>query len=383
MSPRLRRVLLVAIGGTGYVLTLGIVTALADWGSAEFICSLVLLLVISLALDTRRRSSILLRRVDDTKASINRHASEIGRLREALAAATDHASREVRTALDDARVGITQEIASSSTAVAATIGGSIDRIGEAIPLHGIQTIVARESNRLYQQTEAILRLAAGVGATGMTPPMRGWAASPDVIALLVTELRTLKPAYVVECGSGASTVWLAMAIRAAALPTRLVALEHDAAFGAATRRALDDCQVADVAEVRVAPLIPVTIDSHTYRWYDPACLEGVHEVGLVFVDGPPADTGPGARFPALPMIHALLSIDATVVLDDTIRPDEKAISSDWSARFPEFHGVEANLEKGAWIMRRRADGGHVSQQHSVCSNPGDAQSTPGDATPSQ
>src|SRR3990170_4022847 len=80
----------------------------------------------------------------------------------------------------------------------------------------------REMRTLYAQVEAMLQLRDVVNVTGPTPPLRGWAASPDVLKLLVDEVVERRPTTIVECGSGASTVWLAMAIRTLGLSTRIV-----------------------------------------------------------------------------------------------------------------------------------------------------------------
>ena len=64
-------------------------------------------------------------------------------------------------------------------------------------------------------------------ASDVLPSTRGWAASPDLLLVLVDLMITERPSLVVECGSGASTLWLALAMRRFKIDGRIVALDHD------------------------------------------------------------------------------------------------------------------------------------------------------------
>jgi predicted O-methyltransferase YrrM len=182
--------------------------------------------------------------------------------------------------------------------------------------------------------------------------MRGWAASPDVLGTLVDEFLARRPELVVECGSGVSTLWLALAARDAEIPTRIVSLDHEPDFLESTRATLDHHGVADVVDLRLAPLVPTTIPGHSTRWYDVSALDGLSDIGLVFVDGPPELTGPQARFPALPLLHPLLAERTAILLDDASRNDEAAIVAQWLEDYPEFTARPVSAEKGAVLLER-------------------------------
>ena len=141
--------------------------------------------------------------------------------------------------------------------------------------------------REYEQVQATLNLFARVKVDGLVPPMRGWAASPDVLNVLVDELLSRRPRVVVECGSGVSTLWLALAITQYDIPCRVVSLDHDAEFLAATALTLERHGVADVVDLRLAPLTRTRLLGHDTVWYDEAAVADLTDVGLVFVDGPP------------------------------------------------------------------------------------------------
>jgi predicted O-methyltransferase YrrM len=213
--------------------------------------------------------------------------------------------------------------------------------------------LVKELTTAYHELEALQNLYAMVAVDRRVPPMRGWAASPDLVLLLVEMLRAERPELMVECGSGASTLWAALAIRQFGLDTRLVALEHDTRYARETTDLLAAHGVADLAEVRHAPLEPFDLDGGTWQWYARVGWEDLRGIDLLFVDGPPGKTGPLARFPALPLLGRQLTDDAVVVLDDLVRAEEQEIVQRWLGAAPGVSERRVSLEKGGAILRRR------------------------------
>jgi predicted O-methyltransferase YrrM len=203
----------------------------------------------------------------------------------------------------------------------------------------------------YDQIQALMNLYALVDVTAAMPPLRGWMASPDVLLLMAQELLTRRPALVVECGSGSSTVWLAMVIKKHGLPTRLISVDHLEEYQSATQRLLREHGLTSVAEVRLAPLLPTQLPNHGTPWYDASVFEDLSGIGLLFVDGPPAATGPLARMPALPLLQSRLSPDALVVLDDTIRSDEVETVRVWQQYHHELDVRFLSSEAGTAVIR--------------------------------
>jgi predicted O-methyltransferase YrrM len=156
----------------------------------------------------------------------------------------------------------------------------------------------------------------------------------------------------VECGSGASTLWLALAMRRFEIDGRIIALDHDPVFGARTRDLLARHNVIDLAEVRDAPLESFSLDGETYSWYARRAWEDLKGIDLLFVDGPPATTGHQARYPALPLLSGLLSPGATAVLDDLVVPDMQKVLRLWLDAYPDFGSEILPLEKQAAVLRR-------------------------------
>src|SRR3984885_12281967 len=78
---------------------------------------------------------------------------------------------------------------------------------------GLHNELKNEIKQTFRQLEALQNLSAVLPASDVLPSSRGWAASPDLLLVLVDLIIAERPSLVVECGSGASTLWLALAMR--------------------------------------------------------------------------------------------------------------------------------------------------------------------------
>jgi predicted O-methyltransferase YrrM len=212
--------------------------------------------------------------------------------------------------------------------------------------------IKNEIKQAFRQLEALQNLSAVLPANDVLPATRGWAASPDLLVVLVDLVITERPSLVVECGSGASTLWLALAMRRFGIDGRIIALDHDPVFGGKTRDLLARHDVGDLAEVRDAPLESFSLDGETYSWYARRGWEDLTGIDLLFVDGPPATTGHQARYPALPLLSGSLSPVAVVVLDDLVVPDMQKVLRLWLDAYPDFDSEILPLEKQAAVLRR-------------------------------
>lgn len=216
----------------------------------------------------------------------------------------------------------------------------------------IKQEIRKEIRQTFRQMEALQNLTALLPANDLLPATRGWAASPDLLMVLVDLVISERPSLVVECGSGASTLWLALAMRRFGIDGRIVAFDHDPVFGGKTRDLLARHDVRDLAEVRDAPLESFSLDGETYSWYARRAWEDLTGIDLLFVDGPPATTGHQARYPALPLLSGSLSPVATAVLDDLIVPDMQKVLRLWLDAYPDFSSEILPLEKQAAVLRR-------------------------------
>ena len=151
---------------------------------------------------------------------------------------------------------------------------------------------------------------------------------PAGLLAVLNEIAFAEPRLVVECGAGVSTLFVARLLRQRERG-RLVTVEHDAGWADWIARTLRAEGLDALAAVVHAPLADD-------GWYEREPLQaalGDEPVGLLLVDGPPADR-PGrelARAPALPFFLPRLEPRAAVVLDDVWRAGEREVVARWEA----------------------------------------------------
>jgi hypothetical protein len=157
---------------------------------------------------------------------------------------------------------------------------------------------------------------------------------------------------VVECGSGVSTLWLALAIEHYGLDTRVVSLEDDLDYARSTEEMLRAHGVDARVEVRHAPLRDASLGDHDVPWYDTSTIADLHDIGLLFVDGPPVGMGKLAPCAAVSLLHDRLAQRSSVLLNDLGRDDEQEAVEPWSTLLPGYTRTDLALEKVAVLLRR-------------------------------
>jgi predicted O-methyltransferase YrrM len=204
----------------------------------------------------------------------------------------------------------------------------------------------------YRQLEAYLDLRGLIRPRAPMPALRGWAASPDVTRFLAETMIRHRPKLTVECGSGASSVWLGYVAELLG-SARVVALENDERFAEISRDLIRAHGLDDIVEIRLAPLADWHAGDDIYHWYGIEALDDLVDIGLVFVDGPAGLIAPHVRYPAMPLLLPRCADDMVLVLDDANRGEEIAISDQWLAENPELERDVIRFEKGAHVFRRR------------------------------
>jgi predicted O-methyltransferase YrrM len=215
-----------------------------------------------------------------------------------------------------------------------------------------RNITSRRKDLLtnYRQVEALIALYHELSPSAALPPAAGWAASPDLLLYLYRVVRERKPDLILECGSGVSTLIMAYALSENG-SGRIVSLEHSEQYFKTTLEWLDTHGVADLVDLRLAPLVPVQVDAGEWIWYNPAQLPD-ETIDLVFVDGPPESTGPQARYPAFPLLHSRLASGALIILDDAARRDEADMVHRWVELHPEWEASTLDHQKGTAILKQ-------------------------------
>lgn len=209
-------------------------------------------------------------------------------------------------------------------------------------------IRARYLIELHQQLRELARVEAALDLPEPLPATRGWAASPDFLRVLIEHVRAARPAVVVECGSGTSTIVLARALQLAGRG-HVYTLDHDKDFAEQTRENLRRYQLADWATVIDAPLGARPIEGRDWPWYDVTGLPD-RPIDLLVIDGPPEGTGAMARFPAGPLLFGRIAKGGAVILDDADRRDERRAVAAWTKQFPAFVVSKRATEKGCAVL---------------------------------
>ena len=216
--------------------------------------------------------------------------------------------------------------------------------------------ISKQNDKLADNTisqiESLLALYAELNPIHGLLPTRGWVASPDFLRYLTQFAIERKPKVVVECSSGMSTLVLAASLKRQG-HGKVFSLEHDPLFAEKTRQLIDQHELTDWARVIDAPLTSVEVEGWSGDWYDTSGLPADISIDMLVVDGPPADTAPMARFPALPRFAPFMSSTGIVVLDDAVRSDEQQIVERWQKNYGDYHTLSyLKAEKGIVVLAR-------------------------------
>ena len=208
----------------------------------------------------------------------------------------------------------------------------------------------RHAVQQSQMLEAYFGISRAVDGLPGLPSFQGWAVSADLGAYLMEQVAQGGFDAIIEFGSGSSTLLMALAAARASAsdapghrPLQL-ALEHLPEHHARTQALLARHVPGHGVRLVLAPLVPWTpaaggppslhYDSREALRAVAVALASLHRAPrlLVLVDGPPASTGPQARYPALPtMLQHFGHAEVECIVDDYGRPDDRAVVERWLA----------------------------------------------------
>ena len=273
----------------------------------------------------------------------------------------------------------------------------------------LSKILSRIDNSA-KQVESYIGINTFLETGYLVPDLHGWPISPDLALYLIRLIGRNDYDLIIEFGSGSSTLLMAQALHQKALGhpvhqihrtmleeecnknqdrprsaghmvdnrsnqfgtpndilPRIVAFEHMREFARSTQDELQKAGVDDLVDIHHTALREYQArDGSTYLYYN--CDEILASLAsrsqgeklriLVFVDGPPANSGREARYPALPVVlEHFGASELDLVLDDTNREDETAITRQWKeesrARGLSIELVQHKFEKGAITLAIR------------------------------
>lgn len=246
----------------------------------------------------------------------------------------------------------TTEHNSASRIILETNKGAIQNLESKVDksTRSLQAFISTTSRHSNNEIEALIQIYRHFPETKLPMlPSGGWAIDAESLAYLLEYVRETKPKIIVELGSGTSTIWLGYLCKA--IGARLVTLDHLEHYLEQTRASIRRHGLTECVESRLAPLEQYSLDGGKYSWYSASALEDLEDIDLLLVDGPPAATGPQARYPALPVLERRLATGATVILDDAHRPHEEEVLAAWLKKYPAFSRLTIGTQRLAIIKK--------------------------------
>ncbi len=232
----------------------------------------------------------------------------------------------------------------------------------AIVLTGIQFLsqkiektskrIIQDSTASYQQIESLFSIYSSLNIENILPPFRGWAISPDFASLLLTKMKQTKPANILECGSGISTILIAYYIKNTN-KGHLYSYENDKNYAEATVNLLKQHNLDQYATVIYSPLVEHVINGKEWKWYDIEKINKNVFYDLVVIDGPPFQIQPKSRYPTLPLLDKYINSQATILIDDCSRPQDNEVIQDWMIEFDGYNSKWFDTEKGAYALTKQ------------------------------
>lgn len=221
----------------------------------------------------------------------------------------------------------------------------------------LEKMIDAKLSNYFTQFEALQSLKQMFPEAVYLPPTRGWAGSPDFLLKLVELVITESPKYVVELGSGVSSVVLGLALNKFS-NGQLVSIDHEIDFAQKTQRFIKVNKLKETVDVKFCPLLDYHYHDVIWQWYDLSQVKFEHNIDLLVVDGPPRKLQEKSRFPALTMLINTLSPEGTIILDDANRKNEQEVIEDWEL-YLNKHEVKYDLfsypdyDKGMAMIKLR------------------------------
>ena len=236
----------------------------------------------------------------------------------------------------------------------------------------LENLIKSNSANTTRQVQSFIGMQEYL-ATGSLPAFNSqshsWPVSSDFALFLMQRVVLEQYDLILEFGSGMSTVLLAktlaiVAERTGTKPPRFVSFDHLERYYKQTKDHLEQAGLGESVDLVLAPLTEwMGADDKAQSYYD--CRKKLGELArskspvfkriLVIVDGPPASTGPYARYPAGPIVaDSFPKAYIDFVLDDYIREDEKETAQRWLSelKLTELPGAltEYKFEKDACLI---------------------------------
>ena len=205
--------------------------------------------------------------------------------------------------------------------------------------------------REYRQFESLLSIFFTVKPDLPLPDTKGWAAAPDLLKKIAEVILLEKPEFVVETGSGVSTIIIGYCLKKLG-KGKLLSLEHDTKYAEINRNQISFHGLDGIATIVHAPLKEIEISGRKWLWYNTESFNINKSIDVLVIDGPPGYVQKLARYPAVPILYKHLNASSKIIVDDGRREDEKTIVTLWEKEFDGLQSEFFETENGAFVISR-------------------------------
>lgn len=248
----------------------------------------------------------------------------------------------------------------------------IDKLQDSISTNNESYIKELESSKLYMtekifnsttQLEKFMNLQNYFIHNYLPLEFHGWPLSPDISLELVNEIHNNDYDLIIEFGSGTSTILFSQIVKNNNTKTKILTFEHQEFYFNKTRNELESRGLLKNVDIKLAPLVEEEYSGSQYKYYDlkkylkeykKTNFPGNKKIKiLMLVDGPPANTGKYARYPALlSVLKDFKGSSINLYLDDYNRLEEQEVANLWREDMDKegllYESDIIKTEKGLW-----------------------------------
>lgn len=207
--------------------------------------------------------------------------------------------------------------------------------------------------REYHQLESLLSIFFTINPDLPLPDTKGWAAAPDLLKKIAEVILLEKPEYVVETGSGVSTIIIGYCLKKLG-KGKLLSLEHDTKYAEINRNQISFHGLDGIATIVHAPLKEIEISGRKWLWYNTESFNIDKSIDVLIIDGPPGHVQKLSRYPAIPILYKRLNARSKIIVDDGRREDEKTIVALWEKEFDGLQSEFFETENGAFVISKNS-----------------------------
>ena len=180
------------------------------------------------------------------------------------------------------------------------------------------------------------------------PSLQGYAASADFLKVIIEHIYTKHPQFIVELGSGSSTIYIGYILEQLK-KGNLLSVDQSQQYTNETQQNIKNHELEKNVEVTYAPLQNITLKNDTYLWYQDFSKK-LSQIDMLIVDGPSGNHKDSPRYPALPLLFKYLAENATVIVDDYNREKVKKMVKKWLSDYPDLELSEINTTKETAVL---------------------------------